>query len=215
MDEVIKAAKEANVHSLIVSLPEGYETRVGGEHDYLSNTQKQKISIARALLKNPRIIIFEDVTHSLDKEGEKSVLESIEMAKNNRTVIMISHRIQPVIEADWLVVMEKGYVEEQGRHDELLKQRAYGLMWRSQNPLLDENFLKGKTSNISVRYPEGSRRLKDKPPSQASPTDPENPKDGDEQEVRPGCGGIFGFMGLGIVEPDDGDDEKGDSYSHF
>lgn len=146
MCEVIEAAKEADVHNLIVSLPEGYETRVSGENDYLSTAHKQKICIARALMKRPKLIIFDEITSNMDREGETAVLECIREVMKDRTVVMISQRLHPVMLADWIIVMEKGYLEEQGRHQELLKRRPHGVyatMWRAQNPMEDEFFIKG------------------------------------------------------------------------
>lgn len=196
MEDVIQAAKEANCHNLIVSLPEGYETRIGGEHDFLSNAQKQKISIARALLKNPKILICNEITTLLDKDGEKAVLESINMIQANRTLILISHRIQPVQEANWIVVMEKGYVEEQGQHADLLGRSngIYANMWRTQNPMQDENFIKGTRLELSRLQSAGS------PADPSQETGQDYPNDDEPPESSSGWG-CFSF--LGVVDPAD------------
>ncbi|CAL8088107.1 unnamed protein product [Orchesella dallaii] len=149
MEDIIAVAKEANVHNFIVSLPEGYETKIGGEQDYLSGSQKYKIAIARALLKKPKIVIIDDLTTLLDKEGEASVLESLSHVKKDRTVVIISHRIGPIKDADRIAVMENGYLEEVGTHRGLLNRRPNGLyagMWKSQHPMEDEKFMKGSVS---------------------------------------------------------------------
>lgn len=118
-EEVIAAAKIANAHEFIDHLQEKYYTNIGDDGNKLSGGQKQRVSIARAVLKNPPIMILDEATSALDTESERFVQEALEKMMENRTSLVIAHRLSTIQKADWIVVMERGIVVEQGTHQEL------------------------------------------------------------------------------------------------
>jgi subfamily B ATP-binding cassette protein MsbA len=119
-DEIIDALKVANAYEFVKDLPEGIETNIGDSGNKLSGGQKQRLSIARAVLKNPPIMILDEATSALDTESERLVQEALENMMQNRTSVVIAHRLSTVQKADKIVVMLKGQIVEQGTHDELL-----------------------------------------------------------------------------------------------
>ncbi len=119
-DEIIAAAKRANAHDFIMELPNGYDTDIGQRGVKLSGGQKQRLSIARVFLKDPPIIIFDEATSALDNESEKAVKASLEQLTNNRTTLVIAHRLSTVRNAQRIVVLTDSGVEEQGTHDQLI-----------------------------------------------------------------------------------------------
>ena len=119
-EEIELAAKAANAHKFISKMPNGYNTLIGERGMKLSGGEKQRIAIARAMLKNPPILVLDEATSALDSESEKLVQEAIETLMKNRTVILIAHRLSTVINADQIVVIDKGTVAEVGKHKELL-----------------------------------------------------------------------------------------------
>lgn len=118
--EVIEAAKAANAHAFISAFPQGYQTLVGERGVKLSGGQRQRIAIARALLKNPKILILDEATSSLDSESEALVQEALDKLMQGRTTFVIAHRLSTVRNADQIVVLDKGQVVQQGTHEELL-----------------------------------------------------------------------------------------------
>ncbi|MCX7192567.1 MAG: ABC transporter ATP-binding protein/permease [Proteobacteria bacterium] len=138
-DEVINAARAAHILKFIESLPQGWETVVGERGLKLSGGEKQRVAIARTLLKNPAILILDEATSALDTQTEKAIqAELLEMAKN-RTSLIIAHRLSTVVEADEILVVDAGRIVERGRHAELLAQNGvYALMWAMQQQTEEE-----------------------------------------------------------------------------
>ncbi|MCU0236736.1 MAG: ABC transporter ATP-binding protein/permease [Acidobacteria bacterium] len=134
-DDVQRAAAVARAADFIAELPLGYETVVGERGIFLSNGQRQRISIARAVLKQPQILIFDEATSSLDSESEKLIQEAMAEVMKNRTTFVIAHRLSTIIEADRILVIENGEIKESGDHRELLKKRGlYYSLYNLQFP---------------------------------------------------------------------------------
>ena len=132
--EIIEAAKIGEAHDFIMQLPQGYDTIVGERGQKLSGGQRQRIAIARAVLKNPPILILDEATSAVDNETEAAIQRSLEKITVNRTTIAIAHRLSTVRNADCIYVMEHGHLVEQGRHEELLEQQGiYSSLWRVQS----------------------------------------------------------------------------------
>ncbi len=132
-DAVKEAARIANAHNFIIETEHGYQTNIGDRGSKLSGGQRQRISIARAILKNPPILILDEATSSLDTESEHLVQDAIEKLMNNRTSIVIAHRLSTVKRADQIVVMDDGKIVEKGNHNELLKQEGlYAKLYNMQ-----------------------------------------------------------------------------------
>ncbi|MGB7785275.1 MAG: ABC transporter ATP-binding protein [Salinimicrobium sp.] len=123
-EEIIDALKIANAWEFVKELPKGLDTNIGDSGNKLSGGQKQRLSIARAVLKNPPIMILDEATSALDTESERLVQKALENMMKNRTSIVIAHRLSTIQNADKIVVMQKGKIVEQGRHEELLSQRS-------------------------------------------------------------------------------------------
>ena len=121
MDEIVDAAKKANIHDFIQSLPDGYDTFVGERGTRLSGGQKQRISIARVFLKNPPVLILDEATSALDNESERWIQQSLEELAKNRTTITIAHRLSTIRNADEILVVAENGIAERGTHEELLK----------------------------------------------------------------------------------------------
>jgi subfamily B ATP-binding cassette protein MsbA len=124
-NEVIEAARNANAHDFIVECEKGYQTNIGNLGEKLSGGQKQRISIARAILKNPEILILDEATSSLDSKSEKLVQDAILKLMKNRTTLVIAHRLSTIIDADKIIVLEKGNVIAMGKHNDLIEQNLH------------------------------------------------------------------------------------------
>ncbi len=132
--EIEAAAKAARIHEFIMSLPEGYETAVGERGLKLSGGEKQRVGIARTLLKNPPIVVLDEATSALDTQTEQSILVSLRQMGEGRTVLTIAHRLSTVVDADRIIVLEEGQIIEEGRHEALLaKGGRYASMWARQS----------------------------------------------------------------------------------
>ncbi|WP_417270581.1 ABCB family ABC transporter ATP-binding protein/permease [Celeribacter sp.] len=132
-EEVVAAAKKARIHDFVQSLPEGYETQVGERGLKLSGGEKQRVGIARTLLKDPPILLLDEATSALDTQTERDILDALKEAGKGRTVITIAHRLSTVADADEIVVLEAGHMVERGTHEELLNRHGkYSAMWAAQ-----------------------------------------------------------------------------------
>lgn len=131
--EIITAAKQAEAHEFIQQLPQGYDTIVGERGQKLSGGQRQRLAIARALLKNPPILILDEATSAVDNETEAAIQRSLEQITRDRTTLVIAHRLSTVRHADCIYVLERGQVVEQGQHEVLLEQQGiYASLWQVQ-----------------------------------------------------------------------------------
>ncbi|MFN3643894.1 MAG: ABCB family ABC transporter ATP-binding protein/permease, partial [Gemmobacter sp.] len=132
--EVEAAARAARIHDFIVSLPEGYDTKVGERGLKLSGGEKQRVGIARTLLKNPPILLLDEATSALDSQTEADIQDSLREMGEGRTVITIAHRLSTIADADRIVVLEAGRIVEEGRHEDLLARGGrYAAMWARQS----------------------------------------------------------------------------------
>ena len=132
-EEIVEAARKANIHDFIASLPDGYDTVVGERGSRLSGGQKQRVAIARVFLKNPKILILDEATSALDNESEEAVQESLERLAADRTTIIIAHRLSTIKNADEIATVERGRVVERGTHEELLARGGtYARYYRMQ-----------------------------------------------------------------------------------
>ena len=133
IERVITAAKLAGAHDFILELPEGYDTIIGERGSTLSGGQRQRIAIARALIANPRILIFDEATSALDYESERIVQQSMAQIVTGRTVFIIAHRLSTLRIANRIVTIERGRLVEDGTHDELIKRGGrYATLHRLQ-----------------------------------------------------------------------------------
>ena len=139
-EELIQACKEANIHTFISNLPDGYDTEVGNRGIKLSGGEKQRLSIARVFLKDPKILILDEATSSLDSLSEGLIQEALSSLLKNKTSLVIAHRLSTIMSADKILVLEDGKEVERGTHQQLLQNDGmYKLMYDTQfKPYLNE-----------------------------------------------------------------------------
>ena len=132
-EDVIEAARLADIHQFIEGLPDGYNTVVGERGLKLSGGEKQRVAIARVLLKDPAILVFDEATSSLDSQSEKNILSALSRISRNKTTLVIAHRLSTIVDADEIIVLDKGEVIEQGNHQQLLDHKGtYAQLWAIQ-----------------------------------------------------------------------------------
>jgi subfamily B ATP-binding cassette protein MsbA len=135
-DEIVAAAKLADAHDFIGRLPEGYQTSLGDQGVRLSGGQQQRLSLARAIVRDPKVLILDEATNALDSISEDVIQQALETLRQDRTIIVIAHRLSTVEHADQIIVLDEGQVQEQGTLPHLLEQgnlfaRLYQLQYRS------------------------------------------------------------------------------------
>jgi ATP-binding cassette subfamily B protein len=134
MQEVVHAARLAQAHDFIEALPEGYATRIGESGGWLSGGERQRLSIARALLKNSPILLLDEATSSVDPSAQAAIQRGLDALVQDRTVLVIAHRLHNIQHADQILVMDRGRIVERGRHDELLALNGlYAHLWHQQS----------------------------------------------------------------------------------
>jgi ATP-binding cassette subfamily B protein len=136
---MMEAARLAQIDGFVRSLPDGYATMVGERGLKLSGGEKQRVAIARTILKGPKILLFDEATSALDTKTERGIQKSLREVSRDRTTLVIAHRLSTVVEADEILVLEAGRVVERGRHEALLSRGGvYAQMWARQQAAVDE-----------------------------------------------------------------------------
>ncbi|MEE1555834.1 MAG: ATP-binding cassette domain-containing protein, partial [Alphaproteobacteria bacterium] len=131
--EIEAAAKLAQIHDFVASLPDGYDTAVGERGLKLSGGEKQRVAISRTILKNPSILLFDEATSALDSQTEKEIQAALRLVSRDRTTLVIAHRLSTIVDADEIIVLEAGQIVERGRHEALLAASGiYAAMWQRQ-----------------------------------------------------------------------------------
>ena len=137
-DQVYEAAKSADIHEFVTGLPNGYETLVGERGLKLSGGEKQRVAIARAILKNPAIYFFDEATSALDSSTEKEIQKNLQKISQNKTTLVIAHRLSTAADADEILVLQEGKIIERGNHENLLQIKGkYAEMWDKQKSIIN------------------------------------------------------------------------------
>lgn len=179
MDEIVAAAKMSGAHDFIMEMKQGYDTVIGERGDSLSGGQRQKIAISRAMILNPRILIFDEATSALDALSEKEVMSHIERVRQGRTVLMIAHRLSTVRRADMILVMKEGSIVEYGNHEQLLQRNGiYATMYREQEGTA-EVMRQGARPVQAMNRPQGNQSINGMTLNQSL----NNPNEGGNQNV--------------------------------
>ncbi len=153
-DEIVAAAQLAQIHDFIAGTPEGYATPVGERGLKLSGGEKQRVAIARAVLKGPRILIFDEATSALDSKSEKAIQAELRRIAQNRTTLTIAHRLSTIVDADEILVLDRGRIVERGTHGALLALAGvYARMWQLQQTEAPEDAGSGPADVLSAPSP--------------------------------------------------------------
>ncbi|CAL8070220.1 unnamed protein product [Calicophoron daubneyi] len=163
-EEVVEAAKKANAHEFIMKLPEGYDTVLTGRKGGISEGQKQRIAIARALIRKPKLLLLDKAISALDARSEQIVHATLDKVSEGCTVLVVAHRLASIRNADWIIVLDRGSIREQGTHDQLLALNGlYATMWFNQEQLMQtEEPVDEDDENLSEfeDFPEMAGRIK-------------------------------------------------------
>jgi ATP-binding cassette subfamily B (MDR/TAP) protein 6 len=184
-EDVYRAAKAAQIHEKILNFPDGYDTKVGERGLRLSGGEKQRVAIARTILKNPPIILLDEATSALDTTTERYIQEALADMTKNRTTLMIAHRLSTIVNADLILVIKDGQVVESGSHEQLVQnalegknEGVYYEMWQKQ---LDDNHHQDLSKTVS----EGSATPKHEEEQQSHLQQEQQPKEKEQDALKP------------------------------
>ena len=152
--EIEEAARLAHIHDFVSALPDGYETKVGERGLKLSGGEKQRVAIARTILKDPPILLFDEATSALDSHTEREIQDNLAEVARNHTTLVIAHRLSTIIDADEIIVLEDGRIVERGRHETLLaREGSYAAMWRRQQEAAKRDWISPVPAETPVEVP--------------------------------------------------------------